>query len=48
MATNKKAPTIGKIAEAKFLKLPVNYNLFGFLTEPLTLLLLALVAGCEQ
>jgi hypothetical protein len=48
MTAHKKAPTSGQLAKAKFSKLPVNYNLFATLSEPLILLLLALVAGCER
>ncbi len=48
MTNYEKAPTSGQLAKAQLSKLPVNYNLLAILTEPLILLLLVLVAGCER
>lgn len=48
MTNYEKAPTSGQLAKAQLSKLPVNYNLFAILTEPLILLLSVLIVGCKR
>ena len=48
MVIHKKALTSGELAKAQFSNLPVHYNLFAILSEPVMMLLVILVVGCER